>query len=98
MKRKKALTNQTKFFHENVTYDSKKEQWSGVAGLLFIPAFILLVGWGVSSTFNLPKSKNVYAPPEDDKIQMGVGGGISVSKTPMVSISPSISPDPTDGL
>lgn len=84
-------------YHEEVTYDSKRENWSGLTSLLLIPLFIMLVGWGVVSTFRLPVRNDVGGPgPGQNNSGIGIGGGPGTSVTPYKVPTISISPIPTE--
>ncbi len=94
--REPAASPTNPYFHEEVTYDSKKENWSGLFSLLLIPLFILLVGVGVLSTFNLPKSNGTGGFEGGDDVQIGIGGGGNISPSP--TPRPSVSISPTERL
>jgi hypothetical protein len=88
-KQRKRLTKKTtptsvrdnKYFHEEVTYDSVKEQWPGLASLLLIPLFIFIMGFGFYSVFHLPNGGS-----DNSGFKVGVGGGPDVTFTPTPSI------------
>ena len=80
------------YYHEEVTYDSKKENWSGLTSLLMVPLFIGLVAWGIVSTFQLP-IRNDIGGSNQNNLQIGVGGGPeNVSPTPYKVPSITITP------
>lgn len=99
----KNLSSTNPYYHDEVTYDSKKENWSGVMSLMFIPIFILLVAWGVATTFRLPIRDDVGGNGQNN-LQIGVGGGpqknISPTpyKVPSITITPNQLLPTTDGL
>lgn len=96
--KKQRFDKNNPHYHEEVTYDSKNENWSGLLSLLLVPAFILLVGWGVLTTFQLPKNATGGTATDDNKFQIGVGGGPG-GATPYKVPSITITPVPTkDGL
>lgn len=86
------------YYHEEVTYDSKNENWSGLLSLMLVPVFILLVGWGVITTFQLPKM-NENGSSDQNSFQIGIGGGPGGRVTPNKVPTLTITPMPTkDGL
>jgi hypothetical protein len=72
------IRDDEKYYHEQVTYDSKREQWPGVFSLLLIPLFLLVVGAGFFSLFRLPNDGS----GEVNGLQIGIGGGTDVTVTP----------------
>jgi hypothetical protein len=97
--KKQNLDENNPYYHEEMTYDSKNENWSGLMSLLLVPVFILLVGWGVVTTFQLPKNAAGGNANDDNNFQIGVGGGPGEQTTPYKVPSITISPVPTqDGL
>ena len=91
----KSERKEDKYYHEEVTYDSKKENWSGLLSLLMIPLFIGLVGFGVASTFRLPSEKSAK-DNGNNNFDIGIGGGPGTKVTPYKVPSITVSPLPTD--
>ena len=84
-------TDEDAYYHEEVTYDSKRENWSGLLSLLMIPLFIGLVGFGIASTFKLPTQNNAKSN-EKNEFSIGIGGGpgskVTPYKVPSITVSP----------
>jgi hypothetical protein len=77
-------------YHDELTYDSTRENWGGIFSVLLVPAFILLFGWGLLSLFRLPQTGGGGTlPVKQDTvngIKVGVGGGpgLTITTTPPV--------------
>ncbi len=94
MNNQKGKQGDEAYYHEKMTFDSRQENWSGVFSLLLIPLFIMLVGWGVVTTFKLPARND----GSHNGIESGIGGGSSTSIKPYNVPSITITPHQTDSL
>lgn len=60
------------------TYDSLEENKSGVVGLLILPLFFLLTGWGVFNLLNRTQPNTTAqvspSPSSMNGVQVGIGG------------------------